>query len=285
MQQVIACLDESTWSTSVQDAAFWAADRLQGQLVLFHSIAREPLPVNSDLSGAIGLGARSKLMAEISRLDQQRAQVALQLGKKLLDSAYAKAQEAGLADIHRVQRHGDFVGSVQEHVQEHPNSLLVVGHAGAEAEQRGALLGGHIESLLRRASVPVLLAPREFVAPERFLLAFDGRATTEKAVQQILDTGLLTGMECHIVAIRNKQPDLQERLERASETLAQHGFAVTSSLLEGDIAGQLLEYQKMHGIGLLVMGAFAGSRLRQLFIGSNTLKVLTGSAVPVLVYR
>lgn len=112
MQQVIACLDESTWSTSVQDAAFWAADRLQGQLVLFHSIAREPLPVSSDLSGAIGLGARSKLMAEISRLDQQRAQVALQLGKKLLDSAYAKAQEAGLADIHRVQRHGDFVGSV-----------------------------------------------------------------------------------------------------------------------------------------------------------------------------
>lgn len=170
-------------------------------------------------------------------------------------------------------------------MQDHPNSLLVVGHAGAEAEQRGALLGGHIESLLRRASVPVLLAPREFVAPERFLLAFDGRATTKKAIQHILDTGLLTGMECHIVAIRNKQPDLQERLQRASETLVQHGFAVTSSLLEGDIADQLLEYQRMHGIGLLVMGAFAGSRLRQLFIGSNTLKVLTGSTVPVLVYR
>ena len=109
MQNIIACIDESTWSTSVQDAAIWAARQINSPLTFLHSIEKQPLPDSNDLSGAIGLGARSKLLSEIATLDQLRAKVALQLGKELLATAELKAQEAGCTQVETVQRHGEFI--------------------------------------------------------------------------------------------------------------------------------------------------------------------------------
>ena len=60
---------------------------------------------------------------------------------------------------------------------------------------------------------------------------------------------------------------------------------MTTRYLEGDIAKQLLDYQQTQAIDMLVMGAFSGSRLRQFFIGSNTLKMLENCNIPILVVK
>lgn len=283
MQHILACIDESTWSTSVQDAAIWAGGQLKSPLMFLHSIEKQEVPDSTDLSGAIGLGARSKLMSEIATLDQLRARVSLQLGKELLETAKNKAQEAGCQQVDTLQRHGEFIDTLL--ALESDARLVIIGHSGSSTDKKIKVLGGHVENLLRRIHTPVLITPHDFIAPKNFMLAFDGRASTEQALQRILSSDLLRGLDCHLVTVKNKQDDLQESFARAQQRLLDGGFSVTATLLEGDIFKQLLAYQQNNAIDMLVMGAFAGTRLRQFFIGSNTLKMLENSNLPILIVK
>lgn len=283
MHNILACIDESSWSASVEDAAIWVAAQLKSPLVFLHSIEKNLQTDSNDLSGQIGLGARSKLLAEISSLDQQRAKVALQLGKELLANAKDKAQAAGCEKVEVLQRHGQFVETVL--AQESAAHLVVIGHSGAEAEKKFNVLGSHVESLLRQVNTPMLITPQAFKQPTNFMLAYDGRATTEKALERILSSDILRGLDCHLVTIKNKGADQAEKFEQAEKRLKEGGFAVTATYLEGDIFQQLFAYMQNNAVELLVMGAFAGPRLRQLFVGSNTLKMLENSNLPVLVIK
>lgn len=283
MQHILACLDESTWSTSVQDAAIWAAAQLNSPLTFLHSIEKQTQPDSQDLSGAIGLGARSKLMTEIATLDQLRAKAALQIGKEILAIAASKAQEAGCTPVETLQRHGQFIDSLLS--LESTARLIIVGHSGAQTDKKFAILGTHIESLLRRINTPVLITPHDFNTPKSFMLAYDGRATTEAALEHILASDLLRGLDCHLVTIKNKHPEQQEKFTLAAERLKKGGFNLTARYLEGAIFKELLAYQKDNAIDMLVMGAFASPRLRQFFIGSNTIKMLENSDIPILVMK
>lgn len=283
MQNILACIDESSWSNSVQDAAIWVAKQVQRPLVFLHSIEKHLQTEDNDLSGQIGLGARSKLLAEISSLDQQRAKIALQLGKELLANAKNNAQESGCEQVETLQRHGPFVETVLAH--ESTANIVVMGHSGAQSEKGASILGSHVENLLRQINTPVLIAAQEFTAPQSFMLAYDGRVTAEKALERILNSDLLQGLQCHLVTVKNKQSDQQEKFEQAQARLTAGGFNVSAAFLEGDISQQLLAYQQSNKVDLLVMGAFAGTRLRQLFVGSNTLKMLENTNLPVLVMK
>ena len=283
MHNILACIDESSWSNSVQDAAVWLARQLQSPLVFLHSIEKNLHTEPNDLSGQIGLGARSKLLTEIAALDQQRAKIALQLGKELLANAKSKAQESGCEQVETIQRHGQFVNAVL--AEENSASFVVMGHSGAKSEARSSILGSHVENLLRQINTPVLIAAHDFIAPQSFMLAYDGRATTEKALERILNSDLLQGLQCHLVTVNNQQADQQEKFEQAKVRLTAAGFKVTAEFLDGDISHQLLAYQQHNKVDLLVMGAFAGTRLRQFFVGSNTLKMLEKSSLPVLVLK
>jgi len=283
MQHILACLDESTWSTSVQDAAIWAARQLNSPLTFLHSIEKQTQPDSQDLSGAIGLGARSKLMTEIATLDQLRAKAALQIGKEILAIADSKAQEAGCTQVETLQRHGEFIDTLL--TLESSARLVIIGLSGTQTGKKISVLGTHVENLLRQIHTPVLITPHDFSVPKSFMLAYDGRETTELALQRILSNDLLRGLDCHLVTIKNKQPDLEEQFAQATERLTAGGFAVTTRYLEGDIAKQLLDYQQTQAIDMLVMGAFSGSRLRQFFIGSNTLKMLENCNIPILVVK
>lgn len=283
MQKILACIDESTWSTSVQDAAIWAAQLLGNPLTFLHSIEKQHLPDSQDLSGAIGLGARSKLLSEIATLDQLRAKVALQLGKELLATAELKAQQAGCTEVETVQRHGEFINNLL--TLESTARLIIMGHSGSKTDKKLSILGTHVESLLRRINTPVLITPHDFTAPHSFMLAYDGRETTEAALENILTSDLLSGMDCHLVTIKNKHPEQHEKFAQATERLKQRGFNVIATYLEGDIFKELLAYQQDNAVEMLVMGAFASPRLRQFFIGSNTLKMLSNNTVPILVMR
>lgn len=283
MQNILACIDESTWSTSVQDAAIWVAGRINSPLTFLHSIEKKHYLDRHDLSGAISLGATTKLLNEIATLDQLRAKVALQLGKELLATAELKAQEAGCTQVETIQRHGGFIENLL--TLESTARLVIIGHSGAQSGKKMSVLGTQVESLLRQVNTPVLITQHDFIAPKSFMLAYDGRETTNRAIEDILNSDLLRGLHCHLVTIKNKQPDQEEKFALAAGRLTEGGFAVTATYLEGDIFKQLITYQQENTVDMLVMGAFSGSRLRQFFIGSNTLKMLEISDIPILVVK
>ena len=285
MHKIIACIDGSVSTNAVCDTAAWAAKRLNKPLLFLHTIERPQQHGADDLSGAIGLGARSNLLKEMAELDEKRAKLALSHGKAMLAAAHEHASTSGVAEIEQKQRHGDIVDAISE--LEEQARLIVVGRVGQGHSNQAPFkaLGSHIESLIRSVHTPLMIVPPAFSQPARFMLAYDGRATADQALQKVIDGKLLTGLECHLVMVKNNTTGQAEKLANAQRLLTNQGFEVKASLLTGSISETLLDYQQQHNIDLLVMGAFAHSKVRRLFLGSHTIRMIEQCNIPLIVVQ
>jgi nucleotide-binding universal stress UspA family protein len=283
MNKVITCIDGSAYADNVCNAGIWAANKLDKAILLLHAIEKRSTAEADDLSGAIGLGARSSLLKEMALLDGQRNKLALQVGKEMLEHAYELAATKGCVTIEKVQRHSDIVEAICD--LEADARLVVIGRSGENHDQDFKAIGSHIEQLIRQVHTPVLIANRNFTEPESFMLAYDGRETADKAVKGIIDGGLLHGLTCHLVTVKNSQSGLIEKFKHTEEMLIESGFEVKSSFLEGNIFSSLMEYKANSGVGMLVMGAFSHSKLAHAFIGSNTLKMIENTNLPLVILR
>jgi len=283
MTKIITCVDGSAMTTSVSSAAIWASNKLTKPILFLHTIEKEQQHGADNYSGAIGLGARSALLQEMTKLDEQRGKLALKLGKELLERVACEAQKSVVQQVESTQRHGELVDAIAD--MEDKTRLIVIGRSGKGHEDNYSALGSNIETLLRKATHPVMIIPETFAEPASFMIAYDGRQTADNALQRVIDGGLLHGLHCHLVAVKNNEPDLREKFLAAQQKLEDKGFTVTASFVEGNIFDALMEYKQKHDIGLIVMGAFGHSKLLQFFLGSNTMKMLERSKVPMVVLR
>jgi nucleotide-binding universal stress UspA family protein len=283
MNKIITCLDGSAFSNAVCSAGIWAANKLSKPLLLLHAIEKENVAAAEDLSGAIGLGARSSLLKEMAALDEQRSKVALEMGKEMLANAQTIAEQQGCAQIEQTQRHSDIVEAICD--LESDARLIVIGRSGQGNKPDFNAIGSHIEQVIRQVHTPVLIANKDFSTPKSFMLAYDGRETADKAVKRIIEGGLLHGMTCHLVTVKNKQSGLMEKFKATEKMLRDSGFDVKASFLEDTIFTALMDYKTNNEVDMLVMGAFSHSKLAQAFLGSNTLKMIENTHLPMLILR
>lgn len=283
MNKIITCIDGSAYSDAVCNAGIWAAKKLNKPILFLHAIEKEIAADVDNLSGAIGLGARSSLLKEISSLDQQRNKLALEVGKELLEHAYQLAKQSGCEEIEKTQRHSDIVEAICD--LESDARFVVIGRSGESHGQDFKAIGSHIEQLIRQVHTPILIANKDFTEPKSFMLAYDGRETADKAVKRIIEGGLLHNLTCHLVSVKNKQKDLQDKFKHTEALLIENGFEVKSSFLEGNIFNSLMDYKTKNNVEMLVMGAFSRSKIAQAFLGSNTLKMIEKVHLPLVVLR
>ena len=283
MTKIMTCVDGSELTFAVADAAIWASKKLDKPLCFLHTLERMQQHGSDDYTGSIGIGSRNSLLKEMTILDEQRSKIALKIGKELLQMLSTQAYNTGLKNVETMQRHGDIIDGVIEF--QNDTRLIVIGRNGKEHDGDFIALGSHIETLLRKAAHPVLIISKKFTQPSSFMIAYDGRETADKALQKVIDGGLLHGLHCHLVSVKNKEISLKEKFDSAKQRLESKGFKVTASFIEGDIHQSLMEYKKANDIGLVVIGAFGHSKLRQFFIGSNTMKMLENSTIPLIVLR
>src|SRR5699024_2173407 len=115
--------------------------------------------------------------------------------------------------------------------------------------------------------------------------AYDGRKTSDDMGERVVGDGLLQGLDCHLVTVRGIRPQQQEKCNAAEGRLQAAGVRVTAALLEGGFVARLVAYQQHNQVDMLVMGAFGGSKIRQVFMGSNTMKVVENTDLPLLIVR
>ncbi|OEF23657.1 universal stress protein [Vibrio rumoiensis] len=283
MNKIITCVDGSVYATAVCNAGVWAAKKLNRSIVFLHAIEKNNTTNAEDLSGAIGLGARSSLLNEMASLDEQKNKLALEVGREMLEHASQIAHQQGCQEIEYTQRHSDIVEAICD--LESDARLVVIGRSGETHSQNFKVLGSHIEQIIRQVHTPLLIANKDFSEPKSFMLAYDGRETADKAVQRIIEGGLLHGLTCHLVSVKNKQKDLTEKFKSTEALLIERGFEVKSSLLEGNIFDSLMDYKRDNEVEMLVMGAFSHSKLSQVFLGSNTLKMIEHTHIPLVILR
>lgn len=283
MSTVTACIDASPSAPCVATASAWASQRLQAPLRLLHVLERPPAPATQDLSGSIGLGSREQLLEELTELDARRERVAMEHGKHLLEDAARIATTAGVETPEKRQRHGRLLETLRE--MEEDTRLLVMGRVGEDHDISAHTIGSHLESVVRSIHRPIMVVMREFVAPQQFMIAYDGSVTASKALTLVAKSPLLVGMPCHLVTVGPVSAAQTRQLGQARDTLVSAGFEVTTATVEGEVQTALGQYHRDKDIDLMVMGAWGHSRMRQFFVGSNTTRMLSHSDITLLLLR
>lgn len=283
MTQVIGCIDHSQAAIAVCDYAIWSSQRLNAPLKFLHVLDHQQYPAPVDFSGNIGLGSRENLLEALAELDEVRGKLGREHGQHLLDAAKQRARDAGIEKPHCCQRHGDLTETVKE--LEEKTRLLIMGRQGESSETVESHVGSHIENVVRTLSRPILVTPRQFINPERFLIAYDGSATSRKCVEMIANSPLLKGLECHVLMANHKTDEAIEHLSWAEKQLRSAGFQVLSSITPGDVEDTILDYCGKQAIHLLAMGAYGHSRIRQFLVGSTTTNILAKATIPLLLLR
>lgn len=284
MTSLTALIDGSTYSGSVCDHAAWAAERLTAAVQLVHVVGRRDTNSEAaDLSGSIGLGARTALLEELAELDAQKAKLTQKRGRLLLDEARERLLQAGLAEVSTTLRNGDLIESVLE--TEKAAYLIVIGKRGEAADFAKLHLGSNLERVVRAVHKPVLVSSRAFKPVKRFLIAFDGGASAMKAVDHVARSGLFAGLECHLLTAGTDTPDARQKLDKAAETLRAAGFSVQADIEPGTADAAIAKRVEADSIDLLAMGAYGHSRIRSLIIGSTTTEMIRSCLIPVMLFR
>ncbi len=279
---VLGAIDVSGYAASVAAYAGWAASRLPAPLELMHAIDREAAAVPIDLTGNLNLGAQEGLLEQMALLDEQRGKLAQERGRALLDEARTVAAKQGAEATVR-QRQGRLVDTlldVQDDVR-----LFVLGKRGEHANFARGHLGSNLERVIRAVERPVLVAPRAWRPVQRFMIAFDGSATTRRCVELVAASPLLRGLKCDVLMVADPAEVDGDAMRWAHDQLQAAGYApvmrAVSGAAEEVIAAQVAE----HAIDLLVMGAYGHSRIRNLVVGSTTTQVVRGCPIAVLLLR
>ena len=283
MSKVIACIDGSSITLAVCDYATWASRQMDASLDFLHVLGRSEYPIPADLSGNIGLGSREHLLQELAELDEKRSRVALEQGRLMLAAAKERAIADGVLNPTSRQRHGELVDTLIEF--EHDIRLLVMGRQGEQGDNAGEHIGSHLENVVRTLHRPILVIPADYSEPQRILVAFDGSATTRKAVEMVAASPLFRGLPCHVVMVGADRAEAREQLDWARTTLEQAGFEVTAILRSGHVAEVLCGYRTEHGIDLIVMGAYGHSKIREFLVGSTTTQLIRQAKIPLLLLR
>lgn len=277
MKNIIACIDGANSTTSTCEASAWVANKVEAPLVLFHALDHSTQPVVSEFSGQIGLGSQEELLEELAELDEARSKIMLKHGNTLLEEAQKWALNQGVKDVSKLQRHGSLLEGLLDLEEE--LRVLVIGRSGDSHS-----VGSQLETVIRSIKAHILVVCKGFKLPDSYLIAFDGSAISEKLIDKAIQTPLLKGLDCHLVMI-DDGGSKDAAFEKARVQLKESGIRVTAASLTGAVDKALIDYQQQHEIGMMVMGAYGHSQLRQFFVGSNTTKVLSNSSVPLLLIR
>ncbi|WP_208350467.1 universal stress protein [Pseudaestuariivita rosea] len=281
MSKIVAFVDGSIYSESVCDHAAWAAKQLSAEVEVIHIIGRrESGP--QDLSGNIGLGARSKLIEDLAKLDEERAKLAQKRGRAILEDAEARIAAHDVTVATRL-RNGDLLEELTTLTAD--ADLVIIGKRGEAADFAKLHLGSNLERVVRACQKPIMVASRGFNPIKKLLVAFDGGASAVKAVDHVAQSGLFQGLSANIVAASAENQDLRRQIEGAAAMLQDAGLAVESNMIEGQPETVIADSIKETGADMLVMGAYGHSRIRSMIIGSTTTQMIQSCHVPILLFR
>lgn len=284
MSKLIALVDGSIYSQSVCDHVAWIAQRTGSSVELLHVLGRrETSGTSSNLSGNITLGARTALLEELSALDEQRAKLAQKYGRAILDDSKARIEAAGVTEVTTKLRIGDIVETVAEF--EADADMVVIGKRGEAADFAKLHLGSNLERIVRSSRKPIFVASRSFRPTKRFLIAYDGGASSMKAVDNVARSDLFSGLQCRLLTVGPDTQENRKRLEDAQAMLEGGGYAVEASIVQGQPETAISHAVESDAIDLLVMGAYGHSRVRSLIIGSTTTGMIRSCKVPIALFR
>ncbi len=201
-------------------------------------------------------------------------------------------------------REGVPAETICEYVTEHGCGLVVMGAQARDTDDRH--IGTTTQSVLVESPAPVVVVPQgngglpepSYGAFDQVVVPTDGSSAAENAATHGLTVAERYGADVRAVYVvdtstheladtsRSILGPLREGGRNAVEDIAEEArnrnLPVSTAMLEGSPAEELLGYAEGTGADLVAMGTHGSGATRQELLGSTANRVLRRSAVPVL---
>ncbi len=282
MTHILALIDGSVYTHSVCDHAAWAARQYGGDIELLHVLTeRQGTSVPADLSGAIGLGARSSLLEKLAEHDAQAAHLAKERGRAILDAAQLRLEGQGVTNVSLALR----VGEIADSLVKRGGDLIVMGKRGEGADFEKLHLGTNLERVVRAVHRPVLIASRAFKPITHAVFAFDDGVSARKALGSLVQSPMAERPRITVLSVADPGSDLARAGIAAAARLSEAGYEAAAKALPGNAEKIIAQETERDGADMLIMGAYGHSRIRNLIIGSTTTALIRSCLVPLLLFR
>ncbi|WP_237213567.1 universal stress protein [Falsiroseomonas oryziterrae] len=169
------------------------------------------------------------------------------------------------------------------------HDLIVLGRdCTLGREQADGGVAPVIEALLRDGARPLLVVPpgASLALKGPVLAAYDGSAPAREAFHLFALLGLAGGQPVRVAALGAGRDDALRLANEGVAILATRGIAAEPLPLTGrDVAEAVLAAVGATGARMMVMGAFGGSSLIRMLVGSTTDVLLRDCPVPIFIAR
>lgn len=239
--------------------------------------------MKQDLSGNIGLGARTALLEELAELDAAKAKLAQKRGRAILDDAKTRIEADGCPMWTPACARGIWSRPFRNW------KPMRISSWSANAARRqitpnciwGRTLNGWRAALHARS----WWASREFKPIQKVLIAFDGHAAAMKTVDYAARAPLFQGLEFVVISAGADSVEATRKLEGALALLRGAGHKAEGAIVPGPAEEAIAAQVEAHGADMVLTGAYRHSRIRGLLLGSTTSEIVRSCHVPVMLIR
>ena len=281
MKNLLICTDGSNYSQECCRYGAWLAKQAKAHVeVLYVTDLRQfEVPVVADLSGSLGIQPFEGMVTHLQEVEEQKAEF-------VKNSALSIFEAVGLSD--RVQFHhetGLLVDAIDAYAAR--ADLVLLGKRGENVNFATEHLGSMLERVVRSASKPCLVTPRQFRPIDHVAVAYDGSPSCKKALEFMSKVELFTAFNLQVIVVNEgrHEDDAAELLAEAELMLNRFSLYPACQVLNGVAETAIADYVKQTKVDLLVAGAYGHTRIRELLIGSTTTALLRNCHVPVLCFR
>jgi nucleotide-binding universal stress UspA family protein len=141
------------------------------------------------------------------------------------------------------------------------------------------------EAILHRATRPVLLVPEGVDGPigKKVVVAYDGSKAAKRAIASFAASGLARSRNIHVATVDDSGAQAWELATAGVKALVDLGVAAIPHNIVSALSSleALFGFAKEINADLIVMGAFAHSRLAHLFHGSVTRGLVERTTIPL----
>jgi nucleotide-binding universal stress UspA family protein len=141
------------------------------------------------------------------------------------------------------------------------------------------------EAILHRATRPVLIVPEGIEGPlgKNVVIAYDASQAAKRAIASFAASGLAQSRNIHVATVDDSGEQAWEMASAGVKALVGLGVAAVPCNIVSAFSHTeaLFGFAKEIGAGLMVMGAFAHSRLAHLFHGSVTRGLVERTTIPL----
>jgi nucleotide-binding universal stress UspA family protein len=281
LRSILLGLDSSASGIAAQELGVQWSQQLGCRLVGITIVDGPVFPVHQDQASGEALGRGVGSVAAV----EPGLKVAS--GLREVEEEFGRlCRDAGVE--HRVVEE---VGSphVQILLEAQKHDMILLGQRSSFEFGWEGTPGETLGKVLQDSPRPVVFVPETLRTGTSIAVAYDGSLEAARGLASFVATGVCGGRPVHIIAVTSHADRAQaaQSAERAIAFLRNHDIHATSHLVEAarEPADVILKTAEGQGAGLLVMGVYGQSALRQLILGSVTRTVLKESTIPVFCCR